>query len=81
MRANEMPHFSMSAAFVHSAENHFVATQQEVSIPQLWTTLSVLALPDPTEAILVEHAGHMCAATILKDPERIPLAEVSATLV
>ena len=76
-----MPHFSMSAALVHSTENHFIATQQEVSIPQLWTTLSVLALPAPTEVILVEHAGHMCAATVVKDPERIPFAEVSAALV
>ena len=76
-----MPHFSMSAAFVHSPQNHLVATQQEVAMPQLWTTLSVLDLPAPTEAILVEHAGHMCAATVFMGSERMPFAEVSATLV
>jgi hypothetical protein len=62
-------------------KNHFVATQQEVSIAQLWTTLSVLALPAPTAVILVEHAGHMCAATVFKDSERIPFADGSATFV
>jgi hypothetical protein len=66
---------------VDSTENHLIATQQEVSIPQLWTTLSVLALPAPTVAILVEHAGHVCVATVFIGPERIPFAEVSATFV
>jgi hypothetical protein len=66
---------------VHSTQDHFVATQQEVSIAQLWTTLSVLAFPAPTAVILVEQAGHLCTATVFIGSERIPLAEVLATFV
>jgi hypothetical protein len=59
--------------------------QQEASelalLPQVWVTLSVFALPAPTEDIFVAQAGQRWVGTVFMDARRMPLRFVSATVV
>jgi len=48
--------------------------------PQVCVTLSVFALPAPTEAIFVEQELQRWTGTVLTEAKRMPLGLVSATV-
>jgi hypothetical protein len=65
--------------------SYYLAAMQQAAcefalLPQVWVTLSVFALPAPTEDIFVAQEGQRWTGTVFMDARRMPLGFVSATV-